>query len=229
MRKFSILAFVLTIFTLSLLSFPKNIYASINFYRYWFTLNNNNTQNTSYYMNKTSSNIPTVSPTLTPTLTLAPIPTSTPSPTPTPSPKPTIIPTISNINTSTNEKPKTNDNTAKNDVKSYIMNEVNEFRKSKGLYEVKTDTHTCDFAKARSHEITSNFNHEGFNNRISSNSLPYPTFSSVTENIAMNSDYTDVVSKWITSFQHAENMQKDTPFVCVENEGNYYAYEGWKP
>jgi len=45
----------------------------------------------------------------------------------------------------------------------------------------------------------------------------------------MNSDYRKVVPNWIASSGHAENMQKDTPYICIKSNGNYYAYEGWKP
>lgn len=94
---------------------------------------------------------------------------------------------------------------------------------------MKTDSYSCDFAKLRAEEIAQNFNHDGFSNRINAKSLPYPSYHEVTENIAMTPDYKDVVSMWINSSGHAENMRRDTPLVCVERNGNYYAYEGWRP
>jgi uncharacterized protein YkwD len=113
--------------------------------------------------------------------------------------------------------------------KEYIMNAINEYRRSRGLSEVKTDPYTCSFAKERAREISVYFNHDGFSQRVANKSLPYPGYSLITENIAMTSDYKRVVELWINSKGHAENMQKDTPFVCVESYGNYYAYEGWRP
>ena len=130
-------------------------------------------------------------------------PTFTPTLTPTPQP-PTPVPVVNNNS-------------------DYLLGKVNEYRRSLGLYEVKSDSNTCNFAKKRAQELTSNFNHDGFKN------LPYPSYSKVTENIAMNENKTDVVNQWISSAGHAENMRADTPFVCIENLGNYYAYEGWKP
>ena len=109
------------------------------------------------------------------------------------------------------------------------MNAINDYRRSQGLSEVRTDSNTCNFAKIRAQEITNGFNHDGFNNRISSKTLPYPGYQLVTENLARNSNYKNVVQSWINSPGHAENMRKDTPFVCVESSGDYYAYEGWKP
>ena len=109
------------------------------------------------------------------------------------------------------------------------MTKINEYRKSQGLSEVKTDQYTCDFAKTRAGEIATSFNHDGFRSRINNKSLPYPSYSQVTENIAMTSNYQDVVNMWISFSGHAENMRKDTPYVCVERNDNYYAYEGWRP
>jgi uncharacterized protein YkwD len=114
-------------------------------------------------------------------------------------------------------------------IQNYIMQKINDYRSSQGLDSVSIDSNTCSFARTRAGEIVQNFNHDGFSGRISSHTLPYSSYREVTENIAMTSDYTQVVTLWINSSGHAENMRKDTPFVCVEKSGNYYAYEGWKP
>lgn len=135
-------------------------------------------------------------------------PTTTPSPTSTPTPIPSSQP---------------------DQIQSYIMQQINDYRKSQGLAEAQIDSYTCNFAKTRALEITTNFSHKGFEERADSKTLPYPTYSLVTENIELNSNYKDVVSRWIASSGHARNMRRDTPFVCVERNGNYYAYEGWKP
>jgi len=109
------------------------------------------------------------------------------------------------------------------------MQEINNYRRSQGLSEVKTDSYTCDFAAIRAQEISSAFNHDGFSNRLSSKTLPYPSYSVVIENLAKISDYQKVVTLWINSSGHAANMRKDTPFVCVAQNGNFFAYEGFKP
>lgn len=109
------------------------------------------------------------------------------------------------------------------------MNAINNYRKSQGLSQVSTNAQTCNFAKIRAREISTNFSHDGFRSRINSKTLPYPSYHVVTENIARNSNYKNVVSSWINSSGHAANMRKDTPYVCVEGYGNFWAYEGWKP
>lgn len=114
-------------------------------------------------------------------------------------------------------------------VRDYIMNGINTYRKSLGLSSVQISDETCAFAKTRAKEITTDFSHTGFQNRINSNSIPYKSWTLITENLAMTSNYKDVVNMWINSPGHAANMQKDTPYVCVENSGNYYAYEGMRP
>lgn len=159
---------------------------------------------------------PTSTPTASTRTQRTPTPTKKTSATPTPTKKPTATPT-SGASDSADEK------------KTYIMHAINTYRKSKGLSPVQTDPYTCSFAKIRAQEITRGFNHDGFSSRIKNSSLPYPSYSQVTENIAMTSDYKKVVSMWINSPGHAENMRRNTPYVCVESSGNYYAYEGWRP
>ncbi len=106
------------------------------------------------------------------------------------------------------------------------MDEINKYRASQGLSSISTNSETCSFAKTRTGEITANFNHDGFNNRVNNHTLPYAIWSKVTENIAMTSEYKNVVTMWANSPGHAENMRANTPYVCVEQSGNYFAYEG---
>ncbi len=143
------------------------------------------------------------------TPTPLPTPTLTPTPIPTPSVKPTPTPSSS--------------------FDSLFLDSVNSYRASKGLSAVSSDSYTCSFAKLRAQEISTNFNHDGFNNRLNSHTLPYPSNHEVTENIAMTSNPNDVINMWINSPGHSANMQKDTPFVCIQNSGDYYVYEGYKP
>lgn len=110
-----------------------------------------------------------------------------------------------------------------------IMAAINSYRQSKGLSTVTTDPYTCGFARTRAAEIAGNFSHDGFRQRIDTKTLPYPSYSAITENIAMTGSSGDVVPTWINSPGHAKNMEADTPYVCVESVGIYYAYEGWKP
>ncbi len=138
---------------------------------------------------------------------------TTPAPTEQPAPLPTKTPAPVNYDSQTN----------------YFINQINNYRHSQGLSPVQPDPYACNFAKIRASEISNAFNHDGFTNRINNKSLPYPSYSLVTENIAMNSNYQDVVNQWINSPGHAANMRANTPYVCVEATGNYYAYEGWKP
>lgn len=163
---------------------------------------------------------PTQSPTPTPTRTLAP----TNTPTPTKKPLPTQISTPTQVKVQGSPTPSFGDA-----IQNYLMQKINEYRASQGLAGVKTDSYTCGFAATRAEEISHSFNHDGFSNRINLQTLPYPSYHKVTENIAMTSDYKQVVTMWINSSGHAENMRQDTPSVCVVNFGSYYAYEGWRP
>lgn len=189
-------------------------------------------------LQKQVSAAPSNTPTATPTPNVKAARTSrvTPTPTPktgrvvksriqtplktTPTAKPTVKPTTAPVAAAP---------AATNDVTAYIMKEINDYRASQGLSSVQTSAETCDFAKTRAQEITTNFNHDGFNQRKESKTLPYTSWSAITENIAMTSNYKDVVTMWKNSSGHAANMRANTPYVCVMQSGNYYAYEGMKP
>lgn len=110
-----------------------------------------------------------------------------------------------------------------------MMGEINNFRRSKGLGAVSTDSYTCNFAQTRAQEITTNFSHDGFNQRVSSKTLPYPPYHLIVENLARVGSYKDVVNLWINSSGHNANLSADVSFACVGDVDDFYAYEGWKP
>lgn len=153
--------------------------------------------------------------------TRAPTPTIKPTAFPTPTPTPSSTPTPTKILLKKVSAPSTT-------APDYILIKVNEYRASLGLSKVVTNKETCEFAITRAREIFDNFNHDGFTTRVNNKTLPYPGYSEVTENIAYNTNYADVVNRWIASPGHAANLRKDTPYVCIGKYGDYYAYEGWR-
>lgn len=116
-----------------------------------------------------------------------------------------------------------------NNATGSLLDQVNAYRASQGLGAVQSSGETCNFASTRVQEIMSNFSHDGFNSRLSGNTLPYARWSAVTENIAQTSNPQNVVPMWINSPGHAANMRADTPYVCIQQNGDFYAYEGMKP
>jgi uncharacterized protein YkwD len=163
---------------------------------------------------------PTQTPTPTPMPSITPTPTNVPAPTSTESNKEDseIVSAITNIPQDTS-----------GNVGLTLMKQINDFRASNELPTLSTDGYTCAFATLRAGEITGSFNHDGFRSRLDSNSLPYPSYSSVAENIAMNSDANAVVPGWIASPGHNENLRKDVPYGCVGVSGDYYVFQAWKP
>ena len=137
--------------------------------------------------------------------------------TPTEAPKPTYV--AITVSVAPIQAPQTSD----------LLQQINNFRSSKGLSTLTANSETCFFANIRSQEIISSFNHDGFTNRVNSKTLPYPSYSSVAENIAMNSDSNNVVQSWIDSPGHHANLIKDVPYGCVVGNGKYYVFEAWKP
>jgi uncharacterized protein YkwD len=115
------------------------------------------------------------------------------------------------------------------EVSAYILSGVNEYRASLGLFPVQSSPQTCAFATTRAQEITNGFNHDGFYNRVNDHTIPYNNWSHAVENIAQAPDYKEVVTLWKNSPGHAANMRDNTPYVCIEQNDSYYAYEGMRP
>lgn len=161
------------------------------------------------------------------TVTATPISTLTITLTPTITPIPIKKNTVLKKKTfQDSQKVASNTNLSPTD---FILTKINEYRASKGLPRVSSNTETCNFAKTRAEEISQSFTHDGFNKRVKVNNLPYPSYHDVTENIAYNTDYTNVVDTWIASPGHEENIRKNTQFICIGKYGDYYAFEGWRP
>ena len=115
-----------------------------------------------------------------------------------------------------------------NNATDYMIKKINAYRDQQGLAPVQKNDETCNFAKIRAQEIMSHYSHDGFNQRLTNGTLPYSNWVGATENIAMADNYKQVVSIWVHSASHAKNMRADTPFVCVIQNGRYFAYEGMK-
>lgn len=140
---------------------------------------------------------------------LAQTPTVSPSPSPVPRP------------------PKPSYQAADYQVK--LLNQINDYRRGQGLSSATMNPYVCNFASLRAQEISQEFSHRAFQFRLDGKSFPYPSYSLVTENIAMAEDENVIVNLWINSPSHADNMRRDTPYICVVRHGSYYAYQGWKP
>lgn len=171
---------------------------------------------------------PSPLPTFTPTPTLTLTPTSTATLTPTPnqgstkhSSSPSSNQQTSGSTASPTQTPQSSLTTS--EISQYLLDEVNKYRASQGVAAAQMDSNTCDFAQKRAQELKSNFSHDGFN------SLPYASYSQVTENIAQTGNYKDVIPMWVNSSGHAANMRANTPFICVKQYEDYYALEGWRP
>jgi uncharacterized protein YkwD len=151
----------------------------------------------------------------------SPLPSFTPSPSPSlsPSPAPIAVP-LSPIH-----KPSPNQLSPQ----ELLLVEINKYRASRNLKPLATSLEVCNFAQTRAQEISTGFNHEGFNNRVNSKTLPYKSFSEVVENIAQNSNYKEVLNSWLNSPPHTANLEKDVPFGCVAILNSFYVYEGLKP
>lgn len=107
-----------------------------------------------------------------------------------------------------------------------LLSQINTFRKENGTAPIEANNTTCSFAQVRANEITTHFSHDGFEQRVTTHTLPYGNYALIVENIAMNPNESDVVSAWINSPGHRANLLANTTYGCVAQNGNYYAYEG---
>jgi uncharacterized protein YkwD len=76
--------------------------------------------------------------------------------------------------------------------------------------------------------VSSDFSHNGFYGRHERNELPYPSYTTVSENVA-NAPAGNPVTMWIASPTHEANLVQNVKYGCVAQSGNYYVYEGWTP
>jgi len=114
-------------------------------------------------------------------------------------------------------------------VQSYIMHQINQYRASLGLSPVQPSDQTCAFADMRAKEIATDFSHAGFTQRYEAHTIPYTYWSYITENLAEAPDYREVVRLWENSPTHDTNLRANTPYICVMQYHDYYAFEGMRP
>lgn len=133
--------------------------------------------------------------------------------------KPTPLPTIAQASTPTSQT---------SGISDFLLSKVNEYRATFGLPPVHANGGVCTFAAIRAQEISKLFNHDGFNSRVDKHTIPYTKWSRATENIAESANYKQVVNLWAHSPEHAANMRDNTPYVCIIQSGNFYAYEGMR-
>lgn len=115
------------------------------------------------------------------------------------------------------------------DVSAYLLNGINIYRATFGLSPVRSSSQTCAFATIRAKEIINSFSHDGFYKRVNNHTIPYARWSHATENIAEAPSYKNVVKLWADSSGHAANMRDNTPYICIQQYRNYYAFEGMRP
>lgn len=171
-----------------------------------------------------------------PTLQVSPSPNTSDSSTPNPSPSPEETPaTTTTPNISPDpilaDPPRTYPEVAAPSVSSdlALLEEINSYRLAKGLEVFETDPTVCDFAKTRVQELVSDFSHLGFDERRSSNNLPYSSYSKVAENIADAGSIDKVMDLWKNSEGHNKNMLSDLTYACTANLNRMYVFLSWTP
>ena len=97
---------------------------------------------------------------------------------------------------------------------------VNIYRQSKGLSMLTKSVVTCGIATLRVNEIQNDFSHDGFR-RNSQKWINSYNLSYLGENLA--EDYSSeeiVLSKWLKSSKHRENLMDDYSYSCMRCKNN---------
>lgn len=111
-------------------------------------------------------------------------------------------------------------------INDTILTEVNQYRKEKGLKEVKKWNHLCNFASIRSKQITTDWSHDQFFTVM--NTEPFNKYPrTYHENLAKGYAEEDVVDAWKTSKGHNEMMLSPVEYMCAVNNGVYYVLIGY--
>lgn len=149
-------------------------------------------------------------------------------------PTPTTKPAKSTPTSTPNTEPETN-KTTENNIRisalgnaAILTNRINSYRQEQGLSPFLANETVCNFALVRVQELKSNFSHEGFRQRIDNNTLPYPDYSHIAENIADTDTPERAFELWRNSPGHNENMLYPSTFGCIGNIGRLYTLEIWE-
>lgn len=99
-----------------------------------------------------------------------------------------------------------------------ITERVNEYRESKGLAVRPENGYICDFATARSVEISTDFSHDNLFGKADDHLLMGITrIDKYGENLSMNYNTAElVVNAWINSPTHKAIMEEDYDNSCVK-------------
>lgn len=105
-----------------------------------------------------------------------------------------------------------------------VFHEINEYRAKHGKTPLISENGTCGFAEYRAVEIASDFSHDGFYD-MSARAKFYGSYISAAENLASDYGPDEVVSRWIESPTHNENLLRDMDYGCAAQVGDYWALE----
>jgi uncharacterized protein YkwD len=116
------------------------------------------------------------------------------------------------------------------DFQKEILNEVNHYRLSKGLTELKLSNNISSEAKEHSVEMANNsvaFGHTGFDKRMNTVFSEFDQPHGIAENVAMSPfSAQSIVKMWLNSSGHKKNIEGDFNFtgIGLAYDKNGYAY-----
>lgn len=117
-------------------------------------------------------------------------------------------------------------------LETSVFNQINNYRKSKGLPALTNNSYMTQVARGHSYNMASGkvkFGHDGFHDRATLIKQNTGQKGAVAENVAHNYGYKDPATKavndWIKSDGHRKNIvgnYKTTGIGIAYNSGHYY-------
>ena len=93
---------------------------------------------------------------------------------------------------------------------------VNDWKEKESGYRYTSDERLCEQASIRANQIKSDWSHNGFDE------VPFFDFKTVGENLAAESNSNnDILTLWLTSPTHKENLDENFTHSCIRCEDNY--------
>ena len=103
-----------------------------------------------------------------------------------------------------------------------LLNVVNEWRVENGYSAYQVDQRLCDMGFERLEQIPSDWSHDQFEPTLNKHFNGYNFFG---ENLARGYSYeADVLSAWLDSPTHRDNLEARVPLTCIVTDGYFVVH-----
>lgn len=102
-----------------------------------------------------------------------------------------------------------------------VWGTVQKWRVETNRNQYKIDERLCEYARKRSIEVMSNFEHTGFN-QTSRELLANTGYSKVAENLSsLSANPDEIIQAWLDSPEHRKTLEDNYTHSCLKCAGQY--------